>query len=53
MGINLNKWITGEVIKAFFDRLEKQPIRVEGLDKTRVLVIWAENGDKTPQKTLN
>ena len=49
--MSLNKWITDEVIKALFDRLEKQPIRVEGLDKTRDLVIWAENGDKLPPKT--
>lgn len=50
--MGLNKWITDEVIKALFDRLEKQPIRVEGLDKDRILVIWAENGGVKPQKNV-
>jgi hypothetical protein len=52
--VGLNNWIAEEIMKAFFDRLQKAPVRLSGLDKTRDLVIWAsektKTGNDTPKK---
>jgi hypothetical protein len=39
----INNWLTKEALDAIFDKLEKQPIRIIGLDEkeNRELVIWA------------
>ena len=37
----LENWLTVKAIKAIFDKLEKGPIRISGLDpEERELVIW-------------
>ena len=48
----LENWLTAKAIKAVFDKLEKGPIRISGLDpEGRELVIWVSNSSsKTSSK---
>jgi len=40
--MGIEKWLTERAIKALFDKLEKNPIRISGIDPDfeRDLVIW-------------
>jgi hypothetical protein len=43
----VRNWLTDQAIKAVFDRLEKNPIRIGGVDKEgRDLILWV-----VPSKT--
>ena len=39
--MGLNEWLADATIDAIFDKLQKQPIHIKGLDRQeRELVIW-------------
>ena len=39
--MSLEQWLTDRAIKAVFDKLEKRPIRISGLDQEdRDLMVW-------------
>jgi hypothetical protein len=38
--MGINNWLTDAAINAIFDKLEKGPIRISGIDPERDLVIW-------------
>ena len=45
--MGLNDFLTDQAIEAIFNRLEKGPIRIGGIDEKRDLVIWV-----APKKEL-
>lgn len=49
--MSLEAWLTEKAIKAIFDKLEKGPIRISGLEVSgeRDLVIWVSQS-KTSSK---
>lgn len=47
--MSLEEWLTEKAIKAVFDKLEKNVVRISGLDREgRDLVIWV-----SPSKALS
>lgn len=45
--MSIEQWLTNKAIKAIFDKLEKGPVRIGGLDPGRDLVIWVSQSVKS------
>lgn len=49
----IETWLTAKAIKAIYDTLEKNPIRIKGVaGEERELVIWVSQGKGSPKKSL-
>ena len=49
----IKKWLTDAAILAVFDKLEKGPVRISGVDpKGRDLVIWVSQARKLSKPSL-
>lgn len=47
----MRNWLTDQAIQALFDRLQKNPIRIGGINAGRDLIIWVVPSKESSKKS--